>query len=758
MGFSEHIKRAMKVVIVSPFFLVFGALVIFSIGLLLGLGYLRYYVDGDTIRTRAIEATLVLNLWEKPDFLDGELNLLKGNQEATLSEDGQTMILARMFSRDNVDLFISTKTGTDWSKPVALSSFINTGYDERGPHLSRDGKWLLFQSNRPDTRGGYDLYISQKVGDRWTEPVNLGDKVNTKYDEGFAGFSPDGSRIYFSSNRPKPAGATDGEQPASEAAGDWDLYYADAIVPGQPANDVLPIYGDPVYLKNINTEANESQVVMPSSGHILYFASDRKGGVGGYDIWLSRDFEGEFIAPENLGKPINSDKEEMYPAFAERGEQLVFASNVYSLNPRALKYCGSHSRQVLSKFDYKLLLWALLIVVLLVIIGVAVHYLLKFLLDSELKLLPRCLIASFLLHLILAALTGSMIISSKIRENITTNLQEMTVSMNNLTRESISMAIRESVSSLPRVEAPNTTEQVEVEVPLKTETPINNRVNPYPDRVSVKETAVASERMTQVRQAPSRIEAAQTMQRVAKMNFSNANLLMESPEGVIQSGEGDELDPNATPKPVEERMETRRVVDMDMPFDPVEMIEGQFDDTITEAVQSSSIATASRNKISGNLSNEISKGVKESDIPEKTLEIASSSPTNFAFDRNYGSIIFDTNFVLEVVKEEDEEEETDKFVDFLSASTGRTAVDRMFGYDRQLKESKIAGSDGQMGEQYELERIREVTKRDRGDDLGGVGDLVKANMPLLTMEEDSELEIPEYMLEAEENEDVRPVF
>ena len=753
MGFSEHIKRAMRAVIVSPLFLVFGALLVFSLGLLLGLGYLRYYVDGKTIRSRAIDATLVLNLWEKPDFLQGDLNLLKGNQEATISEDGQTMILSRQFSRDNNDLFISQKYGTDWSKPIALSSFINTGYDERGPNLSRDGKWLLFQSNRPDTRGGFDLYISQKVGDRWTEPVNLGDDVNTEYDEGFACFSPDGTRIFFSSNRPKP-----GETADPDTAGDWDIYYADVAIPGDTENDVLPIYGKPKYLDQVNSEADEMHVAMPSSGNMIYFTSDRKGGVGGYDIWLSRDFDGQFIEPENLGKPVNSNMDEMYPAFAERGEELVFVSNVYSLHPQALKYYQSHSRQVLSKFDYALLFRVLLVVALLVITGVAIHYLLKFLLDSELKLLPRCLIASFLLHLILAALTGSMIISSKIRENVMSNLQEMTVNMNALTRESISVAIRESVSSLPRVEAPNTLEQVEVEVPLKTETPINNRVNPYPDRVSVQQTAVASERFTQVRQAPSQIEAAQTMQRVAQMNFSNANVVMESPEGVIQSGEGDELDPNANPKPVEERMEPRRLVDTNVPFEPVEMIEGEFDDTITEAVQSGSIATASRSRISGNLSSEITKGVKESDVPEKTLEIASSSPTDFAFDRTYGTIIFDANFVLEVVKEEDEEEETDRFVDFSSAATGRTAKDRLFGFDRKLKDARIASPDGQMGEQYEFEKMKQVTKRDRAGDLGGVGDLLKANMPMLTMEEDAELEIPEYMLEDEDKENVRPVF
>lgn len=753
----------MKGIIISPLFLVFGALVLFSLGMLFGLGYLRYYVDGNSINRRAIHSTLILNLWEEPHFLPGELNLLKGNQEATISEDGKTMILSRMFSRNNTDLFISEKSGGDWSKPVALSGFINTGYEERGPHLSRDGKWLMFQSNRPDTRGGYDLYISQKVQGRWTEPVNLGDDVNTKFDEGYACFSPDGTRIFFSSNRPKEGETIELDENEAPIEGDWDLYQSKAIVAGDPANDFLPIYGSGAYLEAVNTDADEMHVVIPSSGKHLLFASDREGGIGGYDIWMSRRYEDNFIEPENLGKPINSRKDETFPALADRGSRLVFVSNVYSIHPRALKYYGSQSREVLSRFDYALLRNVLLIILLLIISGIAIHYLLKFLLDSELKLLPRCLIASFLLHLILAALTGSLFITSKIEETLTSNLQEMTINMNALTRESISVSIRESVASLPRVEAPTTLEQMVIEIPLKTETPINNRVNPYPDRVNVKETVVASERFTQVRQAQSKIKAAETAQQVAKLNFSNSNLLMESPEGLIQAGEGDALDPNTDP-PVEEtvqdRIESRRLVDSNMesqPFDTITSIQGEFDDTITEAVQSGSIADASRSQLSGNLSSKISKGLRDSLSEEKSLEISSSSPTSVAFDQTFGMLVFETNIIMEVVEEDEEEEEEVLFIDFLSGPTGRAAL-ADFGFDRILKETNLTSPDGMLGQLYSLDRFKEVKKQSKSGKLSRVFDLLKNGIPQLTMEVDSELEIPEYMLEDFDESPVRPVF
>jgi hypothetical protein len=763
MGLSEHIKRLTKNAITSPLFFVFGALIVFSLGMLFGLGYLRYYVDGDSINRRAIHATLLYHLWQEPQFLEGELNLLKGNQEATLSEDGKTMILARSFSRDNSDLFISERGEDGWKKPDALSAFINTGYDERAPHLSRDGRLLLFQSNRPGSRGGYDLFLSQRLGDRWSEPVNLGPNINSFWDDGFACFAHDGSAIYFSSNRPKPEVLAASEAPETLPAGDWDLYRVPLRTPGNAANETLPTYGEPEFLSKINTGWNELHAAMPGSGQLLYFSSDRPEGIGGYDLWMSRWFEGDFIAPENLGKPINSRKDEMHPAFSNRGENLLYVSNVYSIHPQALKYYRAESRQVLSRFDYDLLRNVLLIVLLLVITGLLIHYLLKFLLDSELKLLPRCLIASFLLHLILAALTGSLFLTSKIEETLQHNLSAMTVNLNALARESLSVSIRESVASLPRVEAPSMLEQLVVELPLQVETPINERVNPYPDRVSVQQQSVTSERFTQVRTAPAQIQSAQTFQRVAQLNFANSNLAMESPEGVIQSGDGSEMDPDMVPRPpveqpvVEQRRVPRELLDAQT-YQPVASMESKINDTITPEVQRRSVATAATQRLSGNLSNQIVQGTDLSQVSTPTLEIASSSPTSLTFDRQFGTLMFQPDFTLEVISGEVIDPEDERFARFRAEATGRSGQLGRFGFDGRMTDLRIPSPDGQFGEKLRIERGRVITQRARENQLGGVSDLVKERVPILRMDVDSELEVPEYMLEDSGPAPMRPVF
>jgi hypothetical protein len=761
MGISERIKKWLEKLIVSPFFLVFGALVVFTLGTMFGMGYLRYYVDGESINRRAVHAHLVLNLWENPQFLPGELNLLKGNQEATLSEDGKTKIVTRSFSRDNTDLYISELGEKGWSKPVALSGFINTGYDERGPSLSRDGNWLVFQSNRPDTIGGYDLYISQRVGDRWSEPTNLGPGINTVADEAYGIIANDGQTLFFSSNRIPGKTTAVGERETKE---DWDIYQACLVEEGSVTDQLLPVYGTPEPVSVINTDANETHAAVPNGSNFLYFASDREDGLGGYDIWVSRFFDGQYIEPENLGKPVNSHLDEMYPTFSERGKTLHFVSNVYSFHPQALKYYSSRSKQVLSRFDYDLLRNVILVILLMVLAGYAIHYLLKFLLDSELKLLPRCLIASFLLHLILAALTGSLFITSKIEETLSQNLQEMTVNMNALARESISVAIRESVASLPKVEAPSALEQLEIEVPLKVETPVNQSVNPYPDRVRVEQTAVSPQQITQVRQAPSRIEAASTKQMVAKMNFSDSNLMMETPEGIIQSGEGEAIDPNADPKPqdaVEEPFESRRLVENRLEgdsFDPLDALQGQIQDTITQAVQSGSIGEASRSKLSGNLSSQIKKGIRDSLSEDNDLELATSSPTSLALGEESGALLFEPMFVMEVVKE-DEEEEDQEFLDFLSLTSERMNYMRKFGFDLQFAKQPRVAPSGTLGELYTFEEFRRVSRKDDEDELSEATDMLKANVPMLDMDADTELEIPEYMLEdLESSESIRPVF
>ncbi|WP_158281461.1 OmpA family protein [Sediminitomix flava] len=94
--------------------------------------------------------------------------------------------------------FRNKKGKREWKEPVNLE-ILNTPYDEDGVFLTRDGKTLYFSSKGHNSIGGYDIFKSEKKGNKWTKPINLGDGINTPDDDIFISVSEDEKRIYFSS-------------------------------------------------------------------------------------------------------------------------------------------------------------------------------------------------------------------------------------------------------------------------------------------------------------------------------------------------------------------------------------------------------------------------------------------------------------------------------------------------------------------------------------------------------------------------------
>ncbi|RAU83056.1 OmpA family protein [Pontibacter arcticus] len=108
------------------------------------------------------------------------------------------------------NIFISKKKGEDWQNPVSISEVINTSANEGAATISGDGRTLVFAScNRPDTQGDCDLYISLKTGEEWSKPVNMGTTVNSKAWDSQPSLSADGRTLYFTSTRGGGVGKED---------------------------------------------------------------------------------------------------------------------------------------------------------------------------------------------------------------------------------------------------------------------------------------------------------------------------------------------------------------------------------------------------------------------------------------------------------------------------------------------------------------------------------------------------------------------
>ncbi|MBE2287314.1 MAG: PD40 domain-containing protein [Prosthecobacter sp.] len=200
--------------------------------------------------------------------------------------------------------------------PENLGPDINSPYSEYHPSMPADGSFLIFtvrekatsQSCRSQDGTFEDFYISYYQNGQWTPRKNLGEPVNSDCNEGAANVSPDGSRMFFAANNRLPRDES------------MDLF----VTHRQGNNWGIPInLGPPV-----NTSAFESQPSFSSDGKTLYFVSNRPGGMGGNDIWITSLMHNDtWSEPINAGPTINTSANEISPFIHPDGQTLYFASD-----------------------------------------------------------------------------------------------------------------------------------------------------------------------------------------------------------------------------------------------------------------------------------------------------------------------------------------------------------------------------------------------------------------------------------------------
>ncbi len=148
------------------------------------------------------------------DIIEISKTINSENNEGSISfsSDRNIMIFSfctSSFKGQSCDLYSSEKNNETWGKPKKLNDNINSEYWESHPSLSSDGNFLFFSSNRPGGYGGKDIWMSRKNGKDWGIAKNLGDSVNTMYNE-IAPFLHDNMiDFYFSSNGRKSFGGYD---------------------------------------------------------------------------------------------------------------------------------------------------------------------------------------------------------------------------------------------------------------------------------------------------------------------------------------------------------------------------------------------------------------------------------------------------------------------------------------------------------------------------------------------------------------------
>ncbi|MCX6216085.1 OmpA family protein [Spirosoma sp.] len=208
-------------------------------------------------------ATFNGETWSPPVSLAASINTPENEGTASLSADGRTLVFTACQGRKgfgSCDLYVSRKTGNDWSSPDNLGPAINTRYYESQPALSADGRQLYFVSDRPGGKGRRDIWRSALGTDgNWTEPVNLGEPVNTSGNEASPFLHANGQSLFFASE-------------GHIGLGGYDLFVADNGPAGwsTPANLGYPI----------NTSEDQASLFVTANGTRAYYSfEEQKDGI-----------------------------------------------------------------------------------------------------------------------------------------------------------------------------------------------------------------------------------------------------------------------------------------------------------------------------------------------------------------------------------------------------------------------------------------------------------------------------------------------
>lgn len=211
------------------------------------------------------ESTHTSNGWTKAKGVGTPLNSKFNDAVLGLSADGQIMYV--YMDKNGGDIYVSNLRGSKWSKPESVSDVINLESHEARACLSSDNKTLYFISgNNPKSVGGEDIFYSTlNAAGRWSRPKNIGDVVNSEYDESDVFIHPDGRTLYFSSNGHNTMGGYDIFKSVKDENGKWS----------KPVNLGYPI----------NSPMDDIYFSITASGRNAYYTSVRPEGYGLHDIY-----------------------------------------------------------------------------------------------------------------------------------------------------------------------------------------------------------------------------------------------------------------------------------------------------------------------------------------------------------------------------------------------------------------------------------------------------------------------------------------
>ena len=235
----------------------------------------------------------------------------------SLPNDNGYKVLARTGLRSAQQAPQWKKDGSDYT--VKRENMFNSRRSDYSPMLAgEENNQLYFTSTRNQAKGdeysgitgikNADIFMSQKDDKgKWQRPEVIDSELNSDYDEGACSFSPDGRTMYLTQCKTDP---------------DYPRY---ATIMTSNRSDASWSKATELKLTRDTLSAFAHPAVSPD-GQWLYFTSNMPGGMGGYDIWRVRLTTNGVGGVENLGEPINTPGDELFPTFRPNGD-LYFSSD-----------------------------------------------------------------------------------------------------------------------------------------------------------------------------------------------------------------------------------------------------------------------------------------------------------------------------------------------------------------------------------------------------------------------------------------------
>ncbi len=209
------------------------------------------------------------------------------NDRPVVSFDGKTMAYTERRGLENV-VYVTKLEGDTWTTPVDITSEAGMGTDCATSSLNYDGTELyLFKNDNFDG----NIYVTRYVNGKWSTISKLNKFINTIFYESHAAVSPDGRKLYFTSNRDGSIGELDIWVSERPEKGDWGI-----------ATNLGKV---------VNSPYNEDTPYLSKSGTVMTFSSEGHGSMGGYDQFTTVHTSGAWSKPESMGYPVNTTDDDI---------------------------------------------------------------------------------------------------------------------------------------------------------------------------------------------------------------------------------------------------------------------------------------------------------------------------------------------------------------------------------------------------------------------------------------------------------------